>query len=115
MSGLDKTTDAIKKKMGLMDYPTDIHQGVNPTIPYDVNTTIQQNVKTAEPHEVKEPKQQKVKVTVYLTEEHWRMYNELCLDEMKLNGKPEKSQIICNAIECLYHSLKGSGTPGGGK
>lgn len=94
MSALNKTTDAIKKKMGLMDYQTDAQQSVN--------TAIQQDVKTVEPQEVIALKQQKVKVTVYLTEEHWKMFNELCLEEMRLNGKPEKSQIICDAIECLY-------------
>ena len=97
MQGLDKTTDTIKKKMSLMDYQVEAQQ--------EVNTAIQQDVKTLEPQEVILHKQQKVKVTVYLTEEHWRMFNELCLEEMKLNGKPEKSQIICNAIECLYKRM----------
>lgn len=87
MSGLDSTKENIKKKMMLMDYPTDI--------PQNSNTATQQ--------EVKEPKQQKVKVTVYLTEEHWQMFNELCLEEMKRSGKPEKSQVICDAIESLYN------------
>lgn len=86
MSSLESTTDSIKKKMKLMDY----------------ETTLPQNSKTATQQTVDTPKQQKVKVTVYLTEEHWKMFNEICLEEMKRSGKPEKSQVICKAIECLY-------------
>jgi len=85
MSGIEQTKDSIKKKMQLMDY-----EG----IPQNNNTPIPQDVKT--------PKQEKVKVTVYLSEEHWQMFNELCLQEMKRSGKPEKSQLICEAIEHLY-------------
>lgn len=85
MSSIDQTKDSIKKKMSLMDYEA---------IPQSNNTALPQEVKTT--------KQEKVKVTVYLTEEHWIMFNELCLQEMKLSGKPEKSQIICDAIEKLY-------------
>jgi hypothetical protein len=85
MSSIDQAKESIKKKMSLMDY-----EG----IPQSDNTATQQEVKTL--------KQEKVKVTVYLTEEHWKMFNNLCLQEMKRSGKPEKSQIICDAIEALY-------------
>jgi len=85
MSSIEQTKDSIKKKMQLMDYEA---------IPQNNNTPIQQDVKTT--------KQEKVKVTVYLSEEHWKMFNELCLQEMKRSGKPEKSQLICEAIEHLY-------------
>ena len=89
MSNLDHTAENIKKKLMLSDYQTDIPQHVNTPIPQEVpqysNTS------------------KKVKVTVYLTPEHWKMFNELCLKEMNLSGKPEKSQIICQAIECLYN------------
>jgi len=86
MSSIDQTKDSIKKKMKLMDYETEIPQAVN--------TVKQQDVKT--------PKQDKIKVTIYLPENIWKMFNELCLEEMKLSGKPEKSQIVSQAIENLY-------------
>lgn len=85
MSSIEQTKDSIKKKMQLMDYES---------IPQNNNTPIQQDVKTL--------KQEKVKVTIYLSQEHWQMFNELCLQEMKQSGKPEKSQLICEAIEHLY-------------
>jgi hypothetical protein len=85
MSSLEQAKESIKKKMQLMDYEA-IPQGVN----------------TPTPQEVKTPRQEKVKVTVYLTEEHWEMFNTLCLEEMKRSGKPEKSKILCDAIEHLY-------------
>lgn len=90
MSILEKTAANIKKKLQLTDYQTDTPQNTNTAIPQEVNT----------------PKPQKVKMTVYLTEEHWKMFNELCLEEMKRSGKPEKTQIICNAIESLYKSKR---------
>lgn len=86
MSSIDQTKDSIKKKMKLMDYETEIPQAVN--------TVKQQDVKT--------PRQDKIKVTIYLPENIWKMFNELCLEEMKLSGKPEKSQIVSQAIENLY-------------
>ena len=82
---IDKTKEDIKKKLTLSDYPT--------------NTPTHQEVKT--------PKQEKVKITAYLTEEHWEMFNKLCLEEMKRSGKPEKSQILCDAIDLLYKSRAG--------
>jgi hypothetical protein len=85
MSSIEQAKESIKKKMKLMDYEA-----------------IPQNVDTSKPQEVNTPKQEKVKVTMYLSEEHWKMFNELCLEEMKRSGKPEKSKILCDAIEHLY-------------
>lgn len=87
MSGIEHTKDSIKRKMKLMDYED-----------------IQQKVNTSTQHEVTPTKQKKVKMTVYVDIEHWQMFNDLCLEEMKRSGKPEKSQLICDAIELLYKS-----------
>ena len=84
MSALDKTMDEIKKKMTMSDYMTAINE-----------------------HIALPAKQQKVKVTVYLTEDHWKMFNELCMVGMKASGKPEKSQVICEAIQCYYKQVCG--------
>lgn len=94
MSGVDRAKDDIKKKMNLMDYDT--------VTPQYSNTATLIEVIEATQQEVKPLKQQKLKVTVYLTEEHFAMFNELCLDQMKKAGKPEKSQVICDAIEKLH-------------
>ena len=88
MSSIEKLKDSIKKKMTLMDYET-----ITP-----------QNIIAPIPQEVKTPKQEKVKMTVYLSEDHWKMFNELCLEEMRQSGKPEKSQVICEAIALLYRT-----------
>jgi len=88
---IDQMAAEITKKMTLFDYQTDVQ---TPTL-HGVNTPIPQEVK-----------QSKVKLTVYLTEAHWKMFNELCLKEMQIHGKPEKSQIMCDAIEMLYHHRK---------
>ena len=74
-----------------------VRKGATPNTPGTrkaSNTVKQQNVKIS--------KQDKIKVTIYLPENIWKMFNELCLEEMKLSGKPEKSQIVSQAIENLY-------------
>ncbi len=86
MSSLEKTTSDIKRKMGLMDYPTDI--------PQHNNTSNQQKVNTV--------KQKKVKVTVYLTEESARKLNEMCSKNLLKGGKMEKSVFVEQAIDLLY-------------
>ncbi len=99
MSGLDETKDNIKKKLQLMDYPTDV--------PQNTNTPKRQEVETPTPQDVIEFKPQKYRQTVYMTEEHWHMFNELCLSQMRLTGRPDKSQIVCDAIANLYRDRTG--------
>ena len=87
MSGLDKLSGDVKKKMALHDY---------------VNTVIHQEVKAEKP--------QKRKATIYLTETQWEMFNELCSHEVKMTGKTGKGDIVGNAIEMYYHSRMGKNT-----
>jgi len=99
MSGLDETKDNIKKKLQLMDYPTDVPQNTNTPKPQEVKTPIHQDVIESKP--------QKFRQTVYMNEKQWDMFNELCLQQMRLTGKPEKSEIVCEAIERLYRDKTG--------
>lgn len=85
MPSIEQTANDIKKKMQLMDYEA---------IPQSSNTVTRKEVNT--------PKEEKIKVSVYLTKVHMKMFNEMCLEEMKRTGKPEKSRIICDAIEMFY-------------
>lgn len=89
MSNITQIKESIKKKMLLKHYEE-----------------IPQNTDTSSHQEAKTPSSVKVKQTIYLDQEQWLMFNELCLDEMKRSGKPEKSKILGNAIENLYKMLK---------
>lgn len=77
-SGIDKASKAIRKKLTLQDYKTE----------------TQQNVKTA--------KRKKVKVTVYLHSVAAMKFNRICANQILTSGKPDKSQLICEAIDLLY-------------
>ncbi len=81
MSKVGKLAQGIRKKMGLSDYVIELPQTSNTPIP-----------------------PRKTKMSIYLTSEHVRMFNEMCMQEMRLHGKPMKSELICQAIELLYRS-----------
>lgn len=82
MKQFDKLQKSIGKKLTLHDYKTE----------------KQQEVSTA--------KQEKVKITVYLDEDTIRKFNEICSRKVLENGKPDKSSLICKAINLLYEKEK---------
>jgi hypothetical protein len=88
MSGIDKVGKSIVKKLTLQDYKTEIQQNVNTEIPQDVNTE----------------KDKKVKLTIYLTKEDAKKFNEICSKNLIKNGKMDKSALIAKAVNLLYEA-----------
>lgn len=82
--------------MTLGDYKPDLRQHVNTPI------TNPEPIENKNETETKTEKPNKIKLTIYLNEVDWELYNEICTHNQKLTGVPDKSGIISNSIRD-YH------------
>lgn len=82
MKPFEKLEKSIGKKLSLQDYKTETQK--------EVNTE----------------KQEKVKITVYLDKKTVQKFNEICSRKVLEVGKPDKSALICKAIDLLYENEK---------
>lgn len=113
MSGIDEMTKKIKKKLTLDDMGsvqttvnTAVQQTVNPNLQQTqennshstINqTTLQQTVNTV----ANNKPQYNRKVTLYLTEEMYKAFNDIYAQRMLDNRKTDKAVLICEAIKLL--------------
>jgi hypothetical protein len=109
----------------------DVHQDVQQDVQYSVNTAVQY-AETAKQNSVNTEKQQNAdlysnrpthnttnysntviqqakttygrKVTLYLTEELYKAFNDIYAQRMLEGRKTEKSALICEAIELLWQN-----------
>jgi len=113
MSGIDEMTKKIKKKLTLDDMgpvQTTVHTAIQPTVDPNLQqtqennshsttnqTTLQQTVNTV----ANNKPQYNRKVTLYLTEEMYKAFNDIYAQRMLDNRKTDKSVLICEAIKLL--------------
>jgi hypothetical protein len=126
MSGIEKMSEKIKRKMTLDDLPSpeltkssveikshrnepiESHQSttMNEFSAKDVTQTYISNDQVASVQQYSKPaKQGKVsygkKVTLYLTEDHFKIFNDIYAQRMLDGRKTDKSTLICEAIGLL--------------
>jgi hypothetical protein len=114
MSGIDEITEKIKRKLTLDDMgpvQPSVHTALQPTVQPNLveqteenlesrihnNTAVQQAVNTA----ANNKPQYNRKVTLYLTEEMYKAFNDIYAQRMLDNRKTDKSVLICEAIKLL--------------
>lgn len=108
MSGINEMKEKIKKKLSLDDMTTSHTEVISA-----VNTAVQPNGYVDEEKNIKENLiiQQNVqqyskpqytkKMTLYLTEELYKSFNDIYAKRMLEGRKTDKSVLICEAIQLL--------------
>jgi hypothetical protein len=113
-SGIEDMKEKIRKKLTLDDMGpvhTAVHTAIQPAVNSDLQHQIKENITHPANHTAVHPTvntainnkpQYNRKVTLYLTEEMYKAFNDIYAQRMLDNRKTDKSVLICEAIKLLY-------------